>query len=403
MPAVAELDLAYLDVLSAEFQDDPHGCLRAARQQGWLARSPFGLELLGYPQVQVGLRDRRFRSPAGLTLAIQGITEGPLWDRVIAGILSIDGEDHTRLRRLVGQAFTPRSADQLRDSMRRIFTDLVASAETGGQCDLVTDVCQVYPIAVICELLGAPAADWPQFSHWADDAFKIFQLNVAEDGPAIERAFDELDAYLEDLIVARRADPGDDLLSAMIAVEDAGDRLTHAELLMMASAVLLAGTDTTRNQLAAAVEVLCAHPEQWTLLRERPELIPQAVEETMRFAPAILGTARVPSEDVEIDGVVIPGGTFVGLTTAAANRDPAVFTDPDRFDVTRSSAQPMLTFGGGIHYCLGVHLAKAELVEALSILTQRWATVRVAGPAPWKPVNGITGPSTLPIELSLAG
>ena len=164
MPAVAELDLAYLDVLSPEFQDDPHGCIRAARQQGWLARSPFGLEVLGYPQVQLGLRDRRFRSPAGLTLEIQGITEGPLWDRVISGILSLDGEDHTRLRRLVGQAFTPRAADRLRDSMRRIFTDLVAAAEVGGRCDLVTDVCQVYPIAVICELLGAPAADWPQFS-----------------------------------------------------------------------------------------------------------------------------------------------------------------------------------------------------------------------------------------------
>jgi cytochrome P450 len=123
----------------------------------------------------------------------------------------------------------------------------------------------------------------------------------------------------------------------------------------------------------------------------------------MRFAPAILGTARVPSDDVDIDGVTIPAGTFVGLTTAAANRDPEVFPDPDRFDVTRSSTQPMLTFGGGIHYCLGVHLAKAELVEALTILTQRWATVRVTGPSPWKPVNGITGPSTLPIEVSLAG
>jgi cytochrome P450 len=350
--------------------------------------------------VQAVLRDRRFRSPAGLTLELQGITSGSLWDRVITGILSLDGDDHTRLRRLVGQAFTPRSADVLRASMVSILDDLVDAVAPAGSCDVVADLARPYPIAVICELLGTPAEDWPLFSAWADDAFKIFNFNVAEDGPAIERAFDELDAYLEELIAARRVAPRDDLLSALLAAEEEGDRLTHPELVMMADAVLLAGTDTTRNQLAAAVQVFCDYPEQWSELVSHPELAPQAVEEVMRFSPVIFGTARIASEDIEIDGVTIAAGTFVDVNTASANRDPAMFPDPDVFDLHREGPPPMLTFGGGIHYCLGVHLARAELAEALVLLARRMPDLRQAGSAPWKPVSGISGPLTLPVTFS---
>ena len=171
---------------------------------------------------------------------------------------------------------------------------------------------------------------------------------------------------------------------------------------MMSNAVLLAGTDTTRNQLAGAVQLFCEHPDQWALLAERPELALGAVEECMRFSPIIFGTARIAAEDVELDGVLIPKGTFVGVNTASANRDPAVFADADTFDITRTGPAPMLTFGGGIHYCLGVHLARAELAEALVLLAQRLPAVRQVGPAPWKPVQGISGPLTLPIEWDVS-
>jgi cytochrome P450 len=185
----------------------------------------------------------------------------------------------------------------------------------------------------------------------------------------------------------------------LIQAEEDGDRLTHDELGMLARVLLAAGTDTTRNQLAAAVEVFCEHPDQWALLADRPELAPRAVDEAMRYAPIVIGGMRVATEDVEVAGVEIPAGTSVLAGTAAANRDPSVFPDPDRFDITRQAAEPMLTFGGGMHYCLGVHLAKAELAVALTIMARRMPNIRRTGPAPWKSIYGISGPITLPVQF----
>ena len=162
----------------------------------------------------------------------------------------------------------------------------------------------------------------------------------------------------------------------------------------------MAGTDTTRNQLAAAVQVFCEHPDQWRLLAEQPELATQAVEEVMRYSPVIFTTMRIAVEDVELGGVTIPAGTFVIANTAAANHDPAVYENPDRFDITREEAPAMLTFGGGIHYCLGAHLARIELAEALTTMARRMPNMRCSGPVPWKPLTGITGPISLPVEFA---
>jgi cytochrome P450 len=161
----------------------------------------------------------------------------------------------------------------------------------------------------------------------------------------------------------------------------------------------MAGTDTTRNQLAAAVDTLCDHPDQWELLAEQPELAMNAVEELMRFNPVVFGAMRMTIEDVEFGGVTIPADTFVMVNTAAGNRDPEVFEDPHRLDITRQGAAPMQTFGAGAHYCLGANLARRELAEALVVMTQRMTNVRRTAPAVWKPLVGITGPAVLPIEF----
>ncbi len=162
----------------------------------------------------------------------------------------------------------------------------------------------------------------------------------------------------------------------------------------------MAGTDTTRNQLAAAVEVFSDHPEQWAMLAERPELAVQAVHEVMRYSPVILNTMRVPVEDVELAGFRIPAGTLVIANTAAANRDSDVYDEPGRFDITREDAPAMLTFGGGVHYCLGAHLARIELAEALTTMARRMPNIRTTGPVPWKSMTGITGPANLPVEFT---
>jgi cytochrome P450 len=388
--------IAYEHALDPE---EAHRLIRQARLQGPIALGPHGPEVLSYELVRTVLRDPRFRMPKGIALAMQGITSGRVWDKATKGLLSRDGADHNRLRRLVSKAFTPRSTARMKTAIAGVITDLVDPVTTRGRCDVVADIARQYPIPIISGLLGAPRQDWQLFSDWADDIFKLLTWNVANDAPVIMAAFDELDAYIGDMIARRRHNLTDDLISELIRAEDNGDRLTAEELIMLAEGLLMAGTDTTRNQLAAAVQDLCDHPKQWALLAEHPELAPRAVEELMRHNPVIFGTVRQAVEDIELDGATVPAGTHLIVNTAAANRDPAVYDDPDRLDITREGPATMLTFGGGIHYCLGAHLARAELAEALTVITRRMPNPRRSGPAPWKPLMGITGPTTLPIEF----
>ena len=392
-------DLPQVPILSPEYQVNPHHFHRQALEQSPVAVCPLGLVALSYDAVRTVLRDRRFRTQEALGLATKGVTSGPLWDRAAGTLLSLDGEEHRRLRKLVARAFTPACAARLRGAMTEVITELIDPVAAKGQCDIVADIARPYPIPIICELLGAPRQDWPLFSAWADDTFKVFNMTAAAAAPDILRALDELDAYLDQLVSRRRHALSDDLISNLIRAEEDGDRLTHDELLMIAGAVLTAGTDTTRNQLAAAVQVFCDHPDQWAMLAAHPELAPRAVEEVMRHTPAVLGALRTAVEDADVAGVQIPAGASVVAGTASANRDPSVYPDPDRFDITREQPEPMLTFGGGMHYCLGVHLAKAELAVALTVMAARMPAIRRTGPAPWKPVIGITGPITLPVQF----
>jgi cytochrome P450 len=379
--------------------EEAHRILADARRQAPIAIGRYGPEVLSYEAVRTVLRDNRFVTAQGLGLDAQGVTSGPLWDRATANILGLDGAMHHRLRRLVSKAFAPRAAERLRTVAAEIISGLVQPHITVGHCDVVSDIARSYPTPVICALLGAPATDWQLFSDWVDDIKKIFEWNIAEDEPLILTAWNELDAYLEILINHRRESLTDDLISDLIRAEDDGDRLTHEELIMLCGTLLGAGTDTTRNQLAAAVGALCAHPDQWALLAEHPELAPDAVHELMRYRPIIFGTLRRAAEDVELAGVRIPAGTLVAVNIATANRDACVVDDPDRLDITRQSAAAILNFGGGVHYCLGAHLARLELTEALRVITQRMPNARQTGPSPWNGMAGITGPLTVPLEF----
>lgn len=398
-PSVFDAGLPLIDYEHAQNPDEAHAIIRKARQQAPIALGPHGPELLTYELVRSALRDPRFRVPQGMFLASQGITSGPLWDRVASNLISLDGTEHHRLRRLVSKAFTPRATGRLGTTIIDVITELVDQHTHDGRCEVVTDIARQYPIPIICALLGAPPVDWELFSDWTDDIFKVFSWNADEEAPAILAAWDELDAYIDDMVVRRRHALTDDLLSELIRAEDGGDHLSADELRMLAAGLLMAGTDTTRNQLAASVHVLCDHPDQWTLLAEHPELAPNAVEETMRHAPIAFGTLRTALDDVELCGVVIPAGTLVIANTGAANRDPAAYEDPDRLDITRKGAPPMQTFGAGMHYCLGANLARLELAEALTIMTRRMPNARRTGAAPWKPLTALSGPATLHIEF----
>lgn len=396
---------AGLPILTYEHLTDPadaHRLIAQARHRAPIAVGAHGPEILRYDLVHSVLRDPRFRMPNGMFLAGQGITSGPIWDRVTASLISLDGEAHHRLRRLVSKAFTPRATARLRSTVVDVITDLVARQAIRGRCDVVSDIARQYPIPIICALLGAPAADWKLFSDWTDDIFKAFSWNVAEDADVILAAWEAVDDYVDAMVAVRRNALTDDLISDLIRAEHDGDRLDIDELRMLVVGLLIAGTDTTRNQLAASIQALCDHPDQWELLGRRPELAAAAVEETMRHSPIAWGTLRVALEDVELAGVVIPAGTLVVANTASANRDPAVYDHPERLDITRTDAPAMQTFGAGMHYCLGANLARLELAEALTVMTQRMPNARLTGPVSWKPLTALTGPSVLPIEFDCA-
>jgi hypothetical protein len=393
--------LPYLDMLDPGFRPDGPE-VRAARAEHWCARTPVGLAVLGHRQLFILLTDRRLVQAARELLTMQGLTDGPLVEWMNTMILNVEGADHARLRRLVNRAFTPRAVARLRPMMRRITDALADSFPTDGRVDLMTGFADRYPAQVICELLGVPARRHDEFRRWANDLGLAFGFRVAQERDRIETALAGLYAATDELIATRQRRPGSDLLSTLITARDGGDRLSAAELRTMVATLLFGGQDTTRHQFGRAMELFARHPGQWTALARRPELAAQAVEECLRLAPATPLSGRITTADLQLDGVRIPAGTVLSLLLVAGNTDPSVFgPDADRFDIT-VTRPPVLTFGGGIHFCLGSVLARAELTEALPILARRLGPFRVAQPPQQRHPLGTTGPVSLPIHFGPA-
>jgi cytochrome P450 len=397
--------LSELELPTVEFDfadaEEHRNALLALSKESWIAKGVFAYPIFKYEDCVAILRDKRWHSAAALAAEAFGVNDPRLKERRRQSILSAEGDVHTRLRRLVAPSFSPRAADRLRPFMREVMNSLIDPVAKNGKCDLATDICDPYPIPIICELLGAPKKDWQLFSRWAEDVLRIFNATASEELDVIFKAQDELGAYTRQLIADRRSLPADDLITSLIAAEEAGDKLDEAELEMMVEAVIVGGTDTTRNQLGCSIALFAEHPEQWKLLAEQPELAGKAVEETMRYFGAVRATGRFASEDIEYKGVLFPKGTLVTPSLSIANRDETVFNDANIFDITREPAgQPQMTFGSGIHYCLGAALARAEQHEALPIMAQRMKNLRIDGAVTWKPSTvAIFGPENLPISF----
>ena len=400
----AEADLPTIGMDGPIDDDEIRARINAIAAEHWIARTPVGYVILRYDDVLAILRDRRWHNAAAKAAELAGITDPDYLAEAegSVSILSAEGDVHMRLRRLVAKSFSPRSADRLRPFMRDVVNGLIDEVAPAGRADIVTDICEPYPIPIICELLGAPKEDWKLFSKWAEDVLRIFNGTAADELDMIRAAQRDLDEYTRAMIAKRRDDPRDDLLTDLIAAEEAGDRLSTDELVMMVNAVIVGGTDTTRNQLGCAVAVFAEHPEQWRLLAEHPKIAPRAVEEVMRHSGAIRGTGRFASEEIEYRGLRFAPGTMVMPSLALGNRDDAAFEAPATFDITKEPAeQPHLTFGSGIHYCLGASLARAELQEALPLLARRMPDLEIDGEVTWKPsTTAIFGPARLPVTFT---
>ena len=397
-----DLQIPKVPLIIDQQRSDRHELLRGIAKDSWLARTDIGYSVLTYESVMGILRDKRWHSATGMVAQLQGITDEAFLGRRQVSILNAEGDVHVRLRRLVAPAFSPRSADRLRPFMRETVNSLLDPFAASGKAEVVSDICEPYPIPIICELLGAPKEDWKLFSRLATEILLIFSENLAQNMSVFLAAQQELEKYTEGLIEKRRSVPADDLITDLIAAEEAGDKLNTEELTMMVDAVIVGGTDTTRNQLGLALALFAEYPEQWALLGKDPSLAQRAVEEVLRFSGAVGGTIRFASEDIEYNGVLFPKGTFMSTSMSTGNYDSSVFPTPEVFDITREPVgQPHLSLGAGIHYCLGASLARAELQEAFTVLSQRMLNLELDGPVVYKPSGvGIFGPASLRVKFT---
>ena len=380
-------ELASLPALGVAFSDDAHAAYAALRPQR-LAQSPNGLlAFLHYADVQAVLCDPQLK-PTGLELLdVAGVTTGPLREMFERLVFNVEGEDHLRLRRLVSKAFTPRAIEALRPSVRSKTSALLDAIERAGHGDLTEDLAKPLAITTLCDLLGVPEEDIPLFQHWAAGMGQAFGLLTPELIPVVEAAAVGMTEYAEILIERRRAEPTGDLVSALVAAEEEGSRLSTSELVATVANLLFAGYDTTYRQITLGILCLARSRPAWERLAADPSAAPGVAEEVLRLEPIAHSTVRLAVSDTSINGIDLPAGTLVEPMIGAANRDPGVFADPDRLDPDRTEARA-LSFGQGMHHCLGAALARLELAEALTATASRlhdW-TVEIGEPD-WYPLT----------------
>lgn len=385
------------DLLSDDLRRDPFPFYAQLRASAPVFEAPQGMWLLlDHDSVKLGLTDHGSFSSA----VTPATGKAPDW------LVFTDPPKHTAMRAIISKAFTPRSIAQLEPRIRELSRELLAPALRRGEIDLVADYATPLPTVVIAEMLGIPIADRPQFIRWGD---AIMGLSYAmAGGPTVQQKIAvhalaklEMQQYLVDLLDLRRRDPKDDLLSRLVAAEVDGEQLDDHDILGFFQLLLVGGTETTTNLISSAVLCLHENPEQLALLRAEPERLPAAIEEVLRFRSPGQIVFRETRREVTIGGKTIPAGKFVLVVVGAGNRDPKVFREPDRFDITREP-NPHLAFGHGVHFCLGAALSRLEARVALTDLLAAWRTFAPASAEPWQPRQAlhIHGPASLRMNFT---
>jgi pimeloyl-[acyl-carrier protein] synthase len=395
--------------LSPEFQANPYAYYDALRAMAprfyWESWNMWFLST--YDDCVAALRDSRLGreterafSPEQIAaLPVASDVQRPLVDMQRKWMLLVDPPVHTRLRTLVHKAFTPRTVERLRARVEDMVAELLDAAHEKGAFCLINDVALPLPVAVIAELIGIPSEDREVFHQWSRDL--AFTLELTDDpavydmGGLATVAFTD---YLHGLIAERRKNPQDDLLSMLVAVEEAGDRLTEAEMISNVILLLLAGHETTVNLIGNGMQALLRHPDQFARLKADPTLTRNAVEEMLRYDSPVQLTVRLVMEDMQIGGADIKRGQQVATMLGAANRDPAQFPDPNTFDVTRANADKHVGFGNGIHFCIGAPLARLEATIAIRQLLERFPALTLTDDAPpYRKTLVLRGLESLPV------
>lgn len=393
------------------FRVDPYPSYRRLRETAPVYKSPvFGSILLSrHRDVSALLGDARFltdRTQATLAkrMGMFEALEPTLRDAVTKSLLMIDAPDHTRLRRLVSRAFTPRVIGRLEDRVEQLVAELLEEMASKPDPDLIRDLGDPLPLLVIAEMLGVPVEDRAQLKSWSNGAVGILDPLQAEGGMgSIEQAFDGLSAHLDRVFADRRLNPKDDLVSALVAVEEQGDVLSEAELVSLCLLILVAGNETTTNLIGNGMLALLRDPVARRRLQDDPSMAKTAIEELLRYDSPVQSTDRVAREDLELHGHRVKKGDVVGAILGAANRDPDVFSNPDTLDLTREE-NPHLSFGHGVHFCLGAQLARLEGRIAITRLLERFPDLDgERDPRSWKRSLVLRGMLSLPLDLRQGG
>jgi cytochrome P450 len=398
----------FLDLADTSF-DVTSEVVHDAGDDSWYAETPYGWAVLRYEEGTALLKDRRFQQGNARWPAQNGIHEGPWQQWWTETLLSIEGTDHLRMRRLLGPAFRNRTIEAMRPQFQALANELIDAFAARGTVEFVSEFAEPYSSRILCMLLGLPDDEWPQVAHWADDLGKSFGINVRNDLPRIERALEGLTGYIEKVVDDRLAHPQNDLVTTLVQAHAAGAEvpdekpLTRRELSVALVFLAFAGMETTRNQLGLALQTFLAHPDQWRLLAERPELGGVAVEEVMRVNPTVTWVTREALEDVDLNGLHVPKGGIVQVLSHAIGTDPSRMGDEPGFDITVEDRPLHAGFGGGIHHCLGHFVARTDMSVALPLLAQRMPDAAADGPGEWLPVSGNTGPVRFPIRFTPTG
>jgi cytochrome P450 len=402
MALVGELELDSFDYTDPGLKGERfHTAMRELAAKGWLAAGPYGYVVLDREAGEFFLRTRSAIFPGMKIAELFDVSEGPLWEEMRRNILHVNGADHTRLRSLVNPALTPRAVERWRPAMRVFLEELFVPVRDAGRCEFVGAFAKPYPSQTIATVMGAPLEDAPRLHYWSNWIQRQFDAaSMMNERPGIEQAVAEFYEYARALLAARRSKPGDDLISTLLAAEEQGDRLSEEECVNLVLNVLIGGVDTTQSQLAHAVRLLAERPDQWAALVADPSLAGRAVEEALRYEPITPFTARITVEELTFRDVTFPKDTIVMVCAFTGNRDLPDGEGAERFDITveRPRARA-LTFGAGVHYCLGANLARLELEEGLGFLARNMPRLELDGEPQFESILGIYGLAELPIRF----
>ena len=390
-------NVAYLDFNQLGFSIRSDQVMNA-REDNWYATTPFGIAVLRYEDASTLLKDKRLYQGTRKWPSHYGITEGPLASWWKSMLLSVEGDDHLRLRRLSGPAFSPRTIEPMAPFFESLANELIDNFQARGECEFMAEFAEPFSARVITGLLGLEEQLWPKVADLATKLGYVFSVTIKEDLPMIEEGLLGILDLAKDLIHGREGTDRDDFVGTLVKADYEGQKITEEELLSLISLLIFAGFDTTRNQIGLGMQTFSEHPDQWELLGKTPDLARAAVEEVMRVNPTITWVSREASVDIEYKGLTIEQGTTIHLLTIPAGSDPRKFENIG-FDITADRA-PHFGFGGGMHHCIGHYVARLDMKEAFKALSRRLPNMKIAAGAAYLPDSGNTGPTVLPITFS---